>query len=141
MRSSKTLSELPPIPVSKIKDTTAYRRAPVDFNSPYSADPLVELPDYGIACDSYYARTDNTNAPYYGKITGATPRVMARKQVAIRLRKVNNLLRRRGVELLVLDGYRSLKCQQGLWDFFSERVGAANPSASKEYVEQQVLKY
>lgn len=47
-----------------------------------------------------------------------------RKSVATKLIQVNEALERRGLELFVLNSYRSLQVQSDLWAFFIERAKA-----------------
>ena len=61
-----------PIPIlDKIVTAGDYKSLPIDVDDPRNAEPLVNVEDYGIAAESYYARTDGNNAPYNRSIDGA----------------------------------------------------------------------
>jgi D-alanyl-D-alanine dipeptidase len=119
----------------------SYKAIPFDFDDPRGKEPLVKLSDYGLAGESFYARTDGNNAPYYEKIDGATEQVWARKTVAEKLVRVNALLRPHGVEIFVFDAYRPVQCQRGLWDFFDRQAKEKLPSASEEERKNYILTF
>lgn len=98
-----------------------YKNVPVDLSDPRSDEELVDPTESGIAACGYYARTDGCNAPYYRKLASASEQVFCRRSVAERLAKVNALLLPLGVELFLLDGYRSLALQSELWAFYIEK--------------------
>lgn len=100
----------------------AYHGVPLALDDPRSREALVDLSELGIAGRNHYARTDGLNAPYYRGFPEASPRIWGRRSVADRLLTVNERLSPYGVELYVLNGYRSLELQQALWDFFIERA-------------------
>jgi D-alanyl-D-alanine dipeptidase len=129
-----------PIPASRTKATSAYRR--IDFmESAYAAEPLVPLQDYGMATDAYYARSDGLNPPYNRPIKTAEPAIRVRRSVAERLSTINKRLARSGLELLVLDGFRSLACQRELWYHFLRRIRRASVGATPESIESVAVKY
>jgi D-alanyl-D-alanine dipeptidase len=97
-----------------------YHGQPVDIELPLSKEPLVQAKTFGFSSESYYARTDGTNAPYNRSIPGALPQVWMRESVAIRLAQVNQLLSSRALEIHLLDAYRPIETQQSLWDHFIE---------------------
>jgi D-alanyl-D-alanine dipeptidase len=99
-----------------------YHHVPVDFDDARSKEPLVDLVELGIAGYGYYAREDGFNAPYYRAFRSASHRVLCRRSIGERLLTVNQRLSEHGVELFVLNGYRSLAVQQELWAFFMERA-------------------
>jgi D-alanyl-D-alanine dipeptidase len=107
----------------------------LDPASKLASEPLVDLSGFGIACESYYARTDGLNAPYYRAIVGAPQTVHAREGVGRRLETVNEALAPAGLELLVWDGYRPLGVQIALWEFFlgeaARVLGADAPEADR----------
>jgi D-alanyl-D-alanine dipeptidase len=95
-----------------------YHDIPVDLKSSAAAEPLVELRKYGVAAESYYAREDGLNAPYYRQVCATEPQVRCRKTVAEKLQRVNARLKNYGVELFVYDAYRPVACQKALWTYF-----------------------
>ncbi len=114
------------LPISKpggtASSTWEYHRFRVNKKDPAFEEPLVKLVDYGIAGESFYARKDGLNAPYYCAIPHANTDLWCRKSVAEKLATVNEMLSRYGVEVFVLDGWRSIECQRALWEYF---VGVA----------------
>ena len=118
-------------PISASESTTTSRAdTGRDFvvDAKVDQEILVGLDGYGVASESFYARTDGLNAPYFKRLKGSLPTVELRRGVAERLQKVNADLEPFGVELFVLDGFRPLALQQQIWDFFMrlarEKLGA-----------------
>ena len=62
-------------------------------------------------------------------IAGAVDTVAARAGVAALLREADAAVAARGLRIKVLDAYRSVETQAGLWSFFSDQVSgrAARP--------------
>ena len=98
-----------------------YKNVPVDWGDRRSSEALVDPIEWGIAAHGYYARTDGLNPPYHRGFASASERVFCRRSVAERLSKANERLLPLGVELFVLNGYRSLELQKELWDFFIQK--------------------
>jgi hypothetical protein len=98
-----------------------YENIPVDLSDPRSREALVDPIESGVAGSGYYARTDGLNAPYYRRFASASERVFYRRSVAERLSEANERLLPLGVELFVLNDYRSLAVQKELWDFYIEK--------------------
>lgn len=108
-----------PIPYAPGAPTALdYHSVPVDLGSPRSMEPLVNVSTLGIAAESYYARADSLNPPYYRRFPAAPAHVWCRHGVAEKLQEVNRVVREYGVELLLWDGYRPINCQRELWDHF-----------------------
>jgi D-alanyl-D-alanine dipeptidase len=95
-----------------------YYRIPFDRADPRFEEPMIKLESVGIAFESYHARTDGRNWPYNAPVNGARKDTWLRRTVAGKLAGVNDRLRPYGVEVLVLDGYRTIACQRGMWEFF-----------------------
>jgi D-alanyl-D-alanine dipeptidase len=119
----------------------SYAETSVDRNDPRAAEPLVRLADAGIAGESYYARTDGRNPPYNAPVPGALPTLWARQTVVEKLRRVNDALAEEGVELFVLDAYRPVACQEGLWRFFWETSTRVKPELSDVERRDYVLNF
>jgi zinc D-Ala-D-Ala dipeptidase len=120
-----------PIPLQRDSSTTAdYGHVPVDLDSALSREPLVPLPEMGVASESYYARSDGFNSPYYRALPCAPHTVSCRRSVALKLREVNVRLEPFGLELLVWDAYRPIACQRELWEFFLQKARQALGEAS-----------
>jgi zinc D-Ala-D-Ala dipeptidase len=110
----------------------SYLDIPIDQNDPRGREPLIPLDSVGVAFESYYAKTDGNNPPFNRVIEGSRRDIWLRKSVAEKLARVNELLRPFEAELFVLDGYRSVACQQGLWDFYYGKAKQENPTGSDD---------
>lgn len=123
-----------PIPTRADAPTAAaYAGVPVDRSNPRGRESLVNVADYGVAGDGYYARTDGHNAPYYRAFDAAYSVVRSRRSVTERLRAVNETLPPYGVELFALNGFRPVALQQQLWAFFMAQadVELTHPSEAE----------
>lgn len=127
--------------VDIIDDTSSATSVPIDFADPRFHDPLVRVSEYNIASESFYAIDDGSNSPYNTRIAGSLSDVWCRMLVAEKLECANRKLRRYGAELFVLDGYRPIVTQAGLWSFFSERAIRIMPTATHDERKAWVLKY
>jgi D-alanyl-D-alanine dipeptidase len=116
-----------------------YTLIPFDTTDPRRNEPLVRLETVGVAYEAYHARTDGANWPYCGPVPGARKDVWLRKTVAGMLAKVNDRLKPFRVELIVLDGYRSVACQQGIWDFFYSEAIRTMPDGTPAKWRAQAL--
>jgi zinc D-Ala-D-Ala dipeptidase len=112
--------------------SSPYLDIPIDANDPRGREPLVPLESVGVAYESYYAKTDGMNPPFGRAIEGSRKDIWLRKSVAEKLARVNELLRPFRAELFVLDGHRTVACQQGLWNFFYTRAKQQNPSGTDQ---------
>ena len=109
-----------------------YSQIPVDKNDPRGSEPLIRLDSVGVAFESYYAKTDGQNPPFGFPVEGSRQDIWLRKSVAEKLARVNERLRPFEAELLVLDGHRTVACQQGLWKFYYAKAKRENPNGSDE---------
>lgn len=128
-------------PADQQHSTSAYRQIPVDCRDPRFQEPLVRISLYGLSGESYYARRDGQNAPYFERIDGSLDELWARRAVAEKLSRVNDVLRPYKVELFVWDAYRPIACQYGLWSFFEDQVSRKMPQLTKQEQKNFVLKY
>ena len=103
------------------------RAVPFDRDDPRFGEPLVDLAQTGRLTEAWYARTDGGNDPYGVPIAGAVRTVAARAGVAARLDAADKLVSAFGARLKVVDAYRSVETQAGLWAFFSDRVARERP--------------
>jgi zinc D-Ala-D-Ala dipeptidase len=118
-----------------------YKKVPVDMDDYRSNDILIEVEKIGIACESYYARTDGNNSPYHCQIDGCISTVWSRRLVAEKLLEANSLLRPYNSEVFVWDGYRSIETQKGLWSFFWKKSLDEMPTATDDRRRVDVLNY
>ena len=112
--------------------SSPYRDIPIDKDDPRGLEPLIPLESVGVAFESYYAKTDGKNPPFGRSIDGARPDIWLRKSLAEKLARVNQRLQPFEAEVFVLDGHRTVACQQGLWDFYYGKAKEENPSGSDE---------
>jgi D-alanyl-D-alanine dipeptidase len=119
----------------------SYTVMPFDTTDPRRNEPLVRLETVGVAYENYHARTDGRNWPYCGPVPGARKDVWLRKTVAGMLAQVNGRLKPFGIELIVLDGYRSVACQQGIWDFFYSEAARTMPDGTPAKWRAQALNH
>jgi len=129
-----------PIPVmdpSELSEPVlAYRQEQV-VEQDRSGEALVRLDLEGIATYSYYACDDGQNPPYCRQLAGSFAHVWLRRGVADKLNEVNQALSQFNVELLVLDGYRTLACQRELWT----RYITLGRELYHNYSEEKLLEY
>lgn len=102
---------------------------PIDVADPRARDPLVRLDSLGVAYCSYHALSDGSNPPYHSRVPGSQEVMWLRKSLAEKLVQVNQLLVPYDREIYVLDGYRPIACQRGLWDFYYRQARNVTGSA------------
>jgi zinc D-Ala-D-Ala dipeptidase len=119
----------------------SYTSIPFDATDPRRNEPLIRLETVGVAYEAHHARTDGRNWPYFGPVPGARKDVWLRKTVAGMLTKANDRLKPFGVELIVLDGYRTIACQKGIWDFFYREAVRATPEGTSEIWRARALRH
>lgn len=127
--------------ISRQRLSGCYYDLPLDQNDPRYNEPLVRLKDHGIAFESYYALSDGSNPPYYRAIEGSISQGWIRQTLAQKLVAVNRHLHPYGVELLILDAYRPMACQRGLWAFFYQKAENENPGADDEACRQYAMQF
>lgn len=134
------IGDLPHVPIlARRLYAGGYGAIPFDVTDPRWREPLVRLETVGVAYESQHARTDGGNWPYLAAVPGARRDIWLRKTVADMLARVNERLARHNVELVVWDGYRSLACQRGLWDFFYAAAMRAMPEATPQSWRDRAL--
>ncbi|MDQ0392345.1 M15 family metallopeptidase [Labrys monachus] len=123
---------LAPVPLRGAAAATAsgYGAIPFDRADPRWGEPLVDLAAEGLLTESWYARTDGGNAPYHRPIAGAVAVVAARRSVAGLLRRADAMVGAHGLRLKVLDAFRPVETQAGLWAFFEDKLAAERPELS-----------
>lgn len=121
-----------PEPVSR-SSAADYHQVEIDLIGPANREQLIDVREYGIACKSIYSRP---YAPYYRAFGSALEGVFVRDTVAQKLIQVNNILLDYGVEVLTLDGYRSVELQVELWKHFMTRALEQLPEASRSDLEK-----
>ena len=128
-----------------IVDLTEIRKPhyqiPLDPESEYFDEPMVNLKDYDLPFVSWHAVADGGNPPYGKPIRGSRQEGWLRKTVAEKLERANARLHEHGAELLILDAYRPIACQRGLWEFFYERGREEMPDAGEDQWRDYALGY
>lgn len=112
------LREHPLPPIEAQKTALDYHQIRISVTGRLNKEPLVDVGEYGIASRSAYARA---HAPYYRSFESSLGQVLVRETVAEKLRRVNDLLRPYGAEVLTLDGFRPIDLQHDLWNHFIEQ--------------------
>jgi len=121
------------IPIVDLGPVTAdYAAIPLDRSDPRHGEAMVPLDAFGIAFQSHHARDDGGNWPYHRAVRGARKDVWLRATVAEMLLSVNRRLAPFGTEIVVLDGYRTMECQRGMWEFFLADAERRMPDATPE---------
>jgi D-alanyl-D-alanine dipeptidase len=131
--------EIPLVDLDRIR--APHYQIPVDHQSPLFDEPLVNLQCYDLPFISWHAITDGSNAPYGKPIQGSRQEGWLRLSIAEKLQRANQRLKPFNAELLILDAYRSIECQWGLWNYFYTRGGEENRGASDEDLRQYALGY
>lgn len=130
---------IPLVDLSKIR--APHYQIPIDDQSPLFSEPLVNLKNYDLPFISWHAISDGSNPPYRKPIRGSRQEGWLRKSIAEKLERANHLLHPFDAELLILDAYRPIECQRGLWEFFYERGCDEIPNATEEDLRQYALGY
>jgi D-alanyl-D-alanine dipeptidase len=133
-----------PIPLRLQTAPTAldYHSVPfAELENMLAREPLVELSNYGLAGESYYARTDGLNPPYYKAIPLAERKLYCRRTVAEKLRSVNESLKPYGVELFVMDAWRPVEVQRSLWQFFLDQARSKLHTNNAQSLKQYAGKF
>lgn len=124
-----------PIPVCHNPPTAAaYGVEAFDSNHPQTHEPLVNIADYGLKGENFYNSKDAQNAPYAPYLKGVLKHVWCRKSVAEKLVQVQQQLTPLGMELWLMDGYRSIDCQRALWQWITEETAATKGLAGDDLI-------
>lgn len=131
--------KIPLVDLSLIR--APHYQIPIDSQAALFKEPLVNLKNYDLPFISWHAITDGTNAPYLKPIRGSRQEGWLRKTIAEKLERANHLLHPFDAELLILDAYRPIECQRGLWEFFYERGRDEMPNATEDELRKYALGY
>ncbi len=118
-----------------------YRATPIDTTAAAAGEPLVDVTaQAGIAADCYYAH--DRNPPYYAVMPGSTRVAWLRRGVAQRLAEINARLGRAGLEIVVLDGWRSRELQAHMHDVWvPAALRQRFPAMSEDEIAERVGLY
>lgn len=117
-----------------------FRGHAIDKNCAAFGESLVNLSDHGITGENYYHST--RNPPYWRRIEGSIPDLLARRAIALKLAGINLVLHEGGLELFVFDAWRPRAVQAYFHDvWMPQEVHKRNPSLSDEELERAVETY
>ena len=132
-----------PIPdQTPIRSRTPGWRAKVaiDHTSPQFQEPLVDLKAHAIAGENYYHAT--RNPPYYRRIEGSVPDLLARASVAERLAAVNARIAAHDLELFIFDAWRPRAVQAYFHDvWMPEELKKRHPHLAGDDLWREVGRY
>jgi len=115
-------------------------KVPLDRANPAFGEALVDLHEHGIAGENFYHAT--RNPPYWHRVEGSVPDLLARKSVAEKLAQVNARLKPQGLELYVFDAWRPRAVQAYFHDVWVPReLSRRDPSLKGEALMREVGRY
>jgi D-alanyl-D-alanine dipeptidase len=128
-----------PVP-DEINRKLNYREYPIDLDSQYNAERLVDIRTFGLAGDNFYYRRDNP--PYFRRIDSSIEQLYLRETVAGLLGQVNADLAPLDLEIYVFDAFRPIEIQNYMHDrWFPEYLLERNPELSQQDLFAEVEKY
>lgn len=111
-----------PIPdVARSVTALQYSEIPFEDNHDLANEPVENAFSYGLSGESFYARRDGLNAPYFVQFENALDAIYLRHSIIDKLLTINALLSEFNLEVYLLDGYRPISLQKNLWDFFMDQ--------------------
>ena len=123
-----------PIPYFETNDIEVF----YDKKHQLVLEPLVDITEYNINGENYYARIDGLNYPYCCQLSDFN-KLFCRKSVAQKLALINAKIAEFDLELYVLDAFRPLKTQEKLWEYFLKQ--ALKTTNSQQDATKEALKY
>ncbi|HWA31676.1 MAG TPA: M15 family metallopeptidase [Rhizomicrobium sp.] len=145
MRAFGGLQELRTRPIpdqSAIRNRPPGWRAkiPIDRSGSALSEPLADIHAHGIAGENFYY--SERNPPYWRRIDGAVPHLLARVSVADRLANVNAMLKPFGLELFVFDAWRPRAVQAYFHDeWMPAELQRRDPSLTGDALWREVNRY
>jgi D-alanyl-D-alanine dipeptidase len=130
-----------PLLTSHVLPTLGRASVPIDSDDPRAQEKLVDIRTLGVRGDNYYARKDGSNPPFHRSIEGSIAQLFLRESVAARLVQVDAALGRIGLGLYVLDGYRPIATQRGLWRFIWDHFALTEADLTHAEVESKVHRF
>jgi zinc D-Ala-D-Ala dipeptidase len=114
---------------------------PIDLHDTRAQEKLIDVRSLGIRGDNFYARNDGSNPPFCRRIEGSIQQLLVRESAAALLVRVNSALGQVGLGLYVLDGYRPVAAQHGLWRFVWDHFARSEPSLTPAEIESKTLMF
>src|SRR5205085_6762164 len=130
-----------PILTPEVLPTVARAAIPVDGQDPRAAEKLIDVREFGVRGHNFYARPDSSNAFYDRPIQGAIPGLLLRESAAKLVAQVDHALKPHGLGLYVLDGYRPIVTQAGLWQHFWDHFARKEPKLTEAEIEAETKKF
>jgi zinc D-Ala-D-Ala dipeptidase len=131
-----------PIPTEAVELGAArgYRSLPIDVSREAHTEPLVDVRQFGLAGENFYA--SSRNPPYYHAIPGAIDRLLLREGVAKRLQAINARLAPADLELWLFDAWRPQAVQIYFHDhWFPAELKRRNPALTGQDLLAEVERY
>ena len=117
-----------------------FRDGPIERSNTHHLEELVDLRDLGIAGENYYY--SSRNPPYWRRIDGAVPDLLARKSVGDRLVNINALLGLAELELYVFDAWRPRAVQAYFHDsWMPAEIARRDPHLTGAALTSEVERY
>lgn len=117
-----------------------YRKLPIMRDNARFSEPLAEVRLHGIAGQNFYNHTHNP--PYWCRIAGSVPELLAREGVISELIRINARLGEAGLELFVLDAWRPRAVQVYFHDVWMPgELKRRNPLLEGEELWREVERY
>ncbi|MGN6517322.1 MAG: M15 family metallopeptidase [Rhizomicrobium sp.] len=144
----RVFGELEELRERPIPDQSAIRNRPsgwrarvtIDRTGAAFSEPLVDIHAYGVAGENFYYST--RNPPYWQRIEGSVPDLLARESVAERLAGVNVRLEQDGLELYVFDAWRPRAVQAYFHDVWvPHELKKRDPSLDGDALMREVGRY
>lgn len=117
-----------------------FRKHPINRQTPFYDEALVDVQRAGLAGENYYYST--RNPPYWRRIDGAIAQLLLRAGVAQKLAAVNARLGEAGLELFVFDAWRPRAVQAYFHDVWMPgELKKRNPALIGEALIREVERY
>ena len=115
-------------------------KVPLNRAGAVFSEPLVDIHAHGIAGENFYH--SERNPPYWHRVEGSVPDLLARKTVAEKLAKVNARLKSQGLELYVFDAWRPRAVQAYFHNVWVPReLQRRDPSLIGDALMREVGRY
>lgn len=117
-----------------------YRAYPIARSNTLHGEAMVDLKSVGLAGENYYHARHNP--PYWQRIEGSIPGLLARSSVAQRLARVDARLRAVGLQLHLFDAWRPQAVQAYFHDvWMPAELQRRNPSLTGDALTAEVERY
>jgi len=130
---------IPDLSVFK-KRKKGYRKHLIDSSNKLYSEKYEDIRSHDLSGENFYFKTDNP--PYYKKIKGSIPNLLLRTSVIAKLKKINNELKKSGLELFFYDCYRPIEIQNYFHDtWFPSELRKKYPKWNEDQILNEVKKY